>query len=513
MSSSLITGKYVVCKANSRFEAEIIEDGAIYQEEGKIVAIGKRDELAAKYQADEVIGSPDHVVMPGFVNAHHHVGLTPVQLGSRDYALELWLAKRLSARNVPSYLDTMYSAFEMIESGITTVQHLQGWRGPVDQISDRHDQIISAYNDIGMRVSFSFLIRDQNHIVHQDDDVFCQSLPPNLGSELARYLQAGSLTLKHQIDLFEDSRERYNGRDRTRIQLAPANLHWCSDQALAALGDLSERYRVPMHMHLLETAYQKEYARKRSGATAIQHLHRFGLLGPRMTLGHGVWLSEGDIDLCAETGTNICHNASSNLRLRSGVAPVNIYERRGMRVAIGIDEAGINDDRDMLQEMRMVLNVHRTPGMEEDVPTTPQVLRMATEDGAFTTPYGAEIGSLQLGKSADLVVMSWRKIVEPFLDLELDVSVLDAVLLRGKTSGVETVLVGGEPILKNGRFTRVDKDQILEKLTESLRLPLNKDEIWRRNLSTKVSPYVKAFYDGYLNPDAHPPFYRQSSRM
>ena len=94
MSSSLITGKYVVCKANSRFEAEIIEDGAIYQKEGKIVAIGKRDELAAKYQADEVIGSPDHVVMPGFVNAHHHVGLTPVQLGSRDYALELWLAKR-----------------------------------------------------------------------------------------------------------------------------------------------------------------------------------------------------------------------------------------------------------------------------------------------------------------------------------------------------------------------------------------------------------------------------------
>lgn len=513
MPSSLITGKYVVCKAKSRTEAEIVEDGAVYQEDGKIVAIGKRDDLAAKYQPDEVIGSPDHVVMPGFVNGHHHVGLTPVQLGSRDHALELWFATRMSARNVDSYLDTMYSAFEMIESGITTVQHLQGWLpGPPEQIQERFDQIITAYDDIGMRVSFSYLVRDQNRLVYQDDAEFCQSLPPDVGPDLARFLEKVSLTLDEQLELFEDGYRRYNDRARTRIQLAPANLHWCSDRALAAFSDFSERYQVPMHMHLLETAYQKEYARRRTGATAVRHLHEFGLLGPRLTLGHGVWLTEEDIDLCAETGTNICHNASSNLRLRSGVAPVNIYEKRGMRVAIGIDEAGINDDRDMLQEMRMVLNVHRVPGMDDDVPTTPQVLRMATEDGAHTTPFGAEIGTLEPGKAADLVVMNWMKIIEPFLDLDLDVSILDAILLRGKASGVETVLVGGEPVLRNGRFTRVDKAKILEELAASLRVPLDENEVWCRELGAKVIPHVKAFYDGYLDPEARVPHYRQSSR-
>ena len=508
MSSSLITGKYVVCKANSRFEAEIIEDGAIYQEEGKIVAIGKRDELAAKYQADEVIGSPDHVVMPGFVNAHHHVGLTPVQLGSRDYALELWLAKRLSARNVPSYLDTMYSAFEMIESGITTVQHLQGWRGPVDQISDRHDQIISAYNDIGMRVSFSFLIRDQNHIVHQDDDVFCQSLPPNLGSELARYLQAGSLTLKHQIDLFEDSRERYNGRDRTRIQLAPANLHWCSDQALAALGDLSERYRVPMHMHLLETAYQKEYARKRSGATAIQHLHRFGLLGPRMTLGHGVWLSEGDIDLCAETGTNICHNASSNLRLKNGIAPVTAMAARGVNVAMGTDSTALNDDDDMVQEMRLVNHLHRLPGIKEPAVNPHQVLKMATINAARPTFFHDRIGALEKGRRADLVILDHASLEGPYLDPNLNV--VDILINRGKTRDIKTVLIDGRVVLKDGEFPGLSKADVIQELKDRFSHPLDQTTLERRGMVNRLAPYVESFYESWNQPEASPHYHYNS---
>ena len=168
-----------------------------------------------------------------------------------------------------------------------------------------------------------------------------------------------------------------------------------------------------MHMHLVETAYQKEYARRRGGGTAVDYLQEHGLLGPRMTLGHGTWLTEGDIELAAETGTHVCHNASSNLRLRSGIAPVNRLEARGVNVGLGMDEAGINDDRDMLQEMRVALNVHREPGFDDSVPTTAQVLRMATANGAQTTPFGTDIGTLEVGKAADLVVMSWRDIAFP----------------------------------------------------------------------------------------------------
>jgi len=116
------------------------------------------------------------------------------------------------------------------------------------------------------------------------------------------------------------------------------------------LADLSARYEAPMHMHLAETACQKEYARHRRGSTALDHIDRFGFLGPRLTLGHEVWLNEADLDRVAATGTRICHNCSSNFRLRSGVAPLNTFERRGIDTAIGLDEDGINGDRDICQK-------------------------------------------------------------------------------------------------------------------------------------------------------------------
>ena len=135
MASSLVRGRYVICNVLSRTEAKVIENGAVFQRDGVIVDIGPYSELAATHQADEVLGSPEHVVMPGFVNSHHHVGLTPFQLGSPDYPLELWFASRMGTRNVDPYLDTLYSAFDMLESGITTVQHLHGWRGgPISRV-------------------------------------------------------------------------------------------------------------------------------------------------------------------------------------------------------------------------------------------------------------------------------------------------------------------------------------------------------------------------------------------
>ena len=156
MPTSLIRGKYVICGVVDRHEATIIEDGAVFQRDGVIVDIGAHEALAARHRADTVIGSADDVVIPGLVNSHHHIGLTPIQLGSRDYALELWLATLIAGRTVDPYLDTLYSAFEMIESGVTTVQHLQVWvPRPVKHVESVIARVLDAYRDVGMRVSFS----------------------------------------------------------------------------------------------------------------------------------------------------------------------------------------------------------------------------------------------------------------------------------------------------------------------------------------------------------------------
>src|SRR5436190_20666618 len=250
MASSLIRGKYVVAKVTSRTEAEVIADGAVFQENGIVVDVGPYAELAARHRPDQVLGSSDHVVVPGFVNGHHHVGLTPFQLGSPDYALELWFASRMAARAVDPYLDTLYSAFEMLESGITTVQHLHGVRlGPAARVIAAAERVLKAYDDIGMRVSYSYALRDQNRLAYEADDAFASRFPAPVAAELDAYFRGQTIPLDDHHGIFADLWEKCgrNASNRARVQLAPANLHWCSDEALEALRDWSATYQVGMH--------------------------------------------------------------------------------------------------------------------------------------------------------------------------------------------------------------------------------------------------------------------------
>jgi cytosine/adenosine deaminase-related metal-dependent hydrolase len=496
MTASLIRSRAMITQVIDRHHHDEIADGALLVEDGLIAAVGTYADLSRRHPTLPVLGSGEEILLPGFVNGHHHVGLTPLQLGSPDMPLELWFVTRMVARSLDPYLDTLYSAFEMIASGITTVQHIHGWvPGRLEEVAACSEAVIRAYEDIGMRASYCFAVRDQNRLVYQRDEDFVASLPADLRGAMRRWFDRLQLSLDDSMALFEGLHGRHQHKRRVKIQLAPANLHWCSDAALARLADAAERFDVPLHMHILETQYQKEYALRRGGCTAVAYIDRFGLLGPRLTIGHGVWLSESDIARVAASGACVCHNCSSNFRLRSGVAPLNVLEAHGITTAIGLDEAGINDDRDMLQEMRLVLRAHRTPGMDDTVPTAAQVLRMATAGGARTTPYAGQIGALAPGLAADAVLLDWRQVSFPYLDRETPL--LDAVLARAKTEGVRQVICDGEAIYADGRFTRVDRAAALQSLHEKLQAALSDDETERRRLSHALLPHVRAFYAGY----------------
>src|ERR1700732_1113235 len=253
MPASLIRRRAMITHAPDRHRWNEVGDGAVLQEDGVIAEIGTYEELSRKHPELPVIGSGNEILLPGFVNGHHHVGLTAVQLGSPDMPLELWFVPRMVARNLNLYLDTLYSAFEMIASGVTTVQHLHGWTpGNLAEVDKGIDGLIRAYEDIGMRVSYSFAVRDQNRLVYQRDQDFVASLPAELRGPMQRWYDRFELSLDDYIALFEGLYGRHHNRRRVKIQLAPANLHWCSDTALARLADASNKYGVPLHMHLLE---------------------------------------------------------------------------------------------------------------------------------------------------------------------------------------------------------------------------------------------------------------------
>src|SRR5258708_21848084 len=179
MPASLIRSRAMITEAIDRHRWNEVADGAVLQEDGIIAVIGPYEELSRRHPEVPVIGSGDEILLPGFVNGHHHVGLTPVQLGSPDMPLELWFVTRMVTRNLNLYLDTLYSAFEMIGSGVTTVQHIHGWvPGKLAQVEKGCDEAIRAYEDIGMRVSYSFAVRDQNRLVYQNRSEFRATLPP-----------------------------------------------------------------------------------------------------------------------------------------------------------------------------------------------------------------------------------------------------------------------------------------------------------------------------------------------
>jgi len=492
----IVRGGHLVRGVSAEGKAEIVPQGGLLVQNGAITKVAPSAELIRDHPGETVIGNDADVVLPGLVNAHHHTGLSPLQRGVLPAPLELWLPQFLGLRHIDARLDTLYSAVEMVESGVTTVQHIHGGpSGPRAHWRAEPERIMQAYHDIGMRASFCAMLRDRNRLVIGDDTAFLDTLPEALAGRIRGILEAAPPDTDSQLSFFEELATDWNRPDSplTRLQLAPANLHWCTDHSLRQQWAFAERHNVSLHMHLLETPYQYVFAEQATGTTAVAHLHALGLLGPKLTLGHAIWLTGADIDLIAQTGTKICHNASSGLKLASGVTPAAELAQRGVSVGLGIDQSGINDDHDMLQEMRVAWALQRRPARWHLGPSAADVFRMATEGGAATTDFADRIGRLDPGRDADVILIDRVGFAYPAWDK--DVPLLDALLHRARAGHVHTSMVAGRIIMREGRVLFIDKEALLREIADCLATPAKAAEIAGRDLARAVLPHVEAFYE------------------
>jgi cytosine/adenosine deaminase-related metal-dependent hydrolase len=343
-----------------------------------------------------------------------------------------------------------------------------------------------------MRVAFSVAMKDQNRIVYGPDEAFAASLPGSLAEALRDRL-ASALSADAYVALFEDLAARHAGGagGRVRILLSPKNVQWASASLLRRVKELAARHGTGIHMHLGETRYQQRYAVAAHGRTPLAYLHDLGFLGPELSCAHGVWLTDEELELAAATGLTICHNASSNLRLKSGVAPVGRMVERGVRVAIGMDSTALNDDDDMLQELRVVASLHRPPGLDGWSPGPGELVRMATEAGAAACGF-QDVGTLEVGNRADLTLLDADRLLEPYGD-DGD-ALTEALVRRARRDHVHTVLVDGVVVLAGGRATRVDEAAVLAELRGQLGRPLAPHEVERRRLVRALRPYIERFY-------------------
>ncbi len=493
MASSLIRGKHVLTADGSGSMA-CHYDAAVYQEDGIIKDVGPYQELREKYAPDTQLGGIDYAIIPGLVNSHHHGrGVTTLQMGTCDDCLEVWILAGWGRRPYDHYLMTLYTALNMLESGTTTVMYNHPQTAAAT-LKEDVDAVLRGFLDAGMRVAFSSYLRNRNRLVYTDDDQFLAALPADLADAVRRYFSVAHMSDDDYFAFCDQMRREYHSHPsgKVRVLFSPANVQWNSDEFLLRCKQQAANHQTGIHMHLVESPYQKDYGIRAWGKTPVEHLQDLEFLGPEVSFAHAVWLTDHDIDLLGDAGATVCHNASSNLRLKNGIAPVNPMLARGVNVAIGTDSTAINDDDDLLQEMRLVSKLHRQPIIGEPAITVEQVLAMATANAAAPTGFGSEIGMLQPGRRADMVLIRLDGVADPYFDP--DVPGAEAILGRAKSKDIAAVIVDGEVLLRDGAHTRASKADVARELREQLARPIEPETLATRHMAGQLSPYVEQFY-------------------
>ena len=507
----LIRGRWVIVGPGP--SDPVLSDAAVLVAGDRVREVGDWRRLRERHPDAAVLGSDRVAVLPGLINAHHHsAGVTALQQGVPDRLLELWLLSLAARRPTDVYLDTLLSSACLLRSGVTTVVDVHSGGGTADEYADAMRQALAAYDETGLRVAFAAGISDRGHLVWGppgEEDRFLASLPAEVRAYAEQELPfPNAIGQDEYFGVMEMFRETYKAHPRIDIWFAPPGPQWVSDGFMQRIAQQAEAYDTGIQTHLAESLYEKLYGPKFLGRPILLHLRDLGVLSPRFSIAHGVWLTEPEIEALYESGAAISHNPSSNLRLRAGIAPLNALLASGATVALGMDGTTLDDDGDMFTEMRLALRLQRTPRLRTPAPQPTDLFAMATTGGARLLRKEGMLGRLAPGHIADIVLLDLERLTWPWVSPEIDPREL--VLLRARAGDVQTVLVGGKVVLQDGRPTRFDAEAAGRELAARLAaLPYPAEAAKRVEA---LLPHIEAYYAAWEVPELLP-FIRYNSRL
>lgn len=416
---------------------------------GRIAGIVPAGTAAAG--AARVIEAQERLLMPGLVNAHTHSPLNILK-GTGDvlsHPAFMWRNQADTAGRTPDeiYASALFGCIEHLLNGTTAV---------IDHFPEQGfdiacvEAVVNAYRTAGMRAVIALRIFDEPYTDIEPEGGFPEEL--TIANPLAPAPLADSLALVEEaIRAFDGAAD-----GRIRVCPAPSNPMRCSDALLEGVRDIAERLNTPVHMHLLETAVQAKIARARYGTSMVRHLDDLGLLSPRLSTAHTIWLDDEDITLMAARGAMPVHNPESNLKLGAGIAPVATMLRAGVNVALGTDGAGTNDNLDLHEVMRLAVMLQR-PALPDRAqwPTANDALRMATINGGRAMGV-KDLGRLVPGAPADFTLHDLSTVAWTPLN-----DVLTQLVFAASGATVDTVIVDGRVLLENRRVTSFDAEPVV----------------------------------------------------
>lgn len=468
-------------------------------EGNRILASGTRADLRRRYPDAEEAGGAHFMLLPGMVNSHDHGrAIGSATLGVPDDLLEIWLPGLATQPQIDPYLAAAYDGLQLLHSGVTLTAHSHNprdWRAmPEESVAS-----LRGYRDAGIRVAFHPPLIDQNSLIYDGADAFLAGLPSTVQDIARPFLQLPPVEHDAYFDLCAQLYAGFHdpAQHTTHIQVSPAGGQWCSDELIRAAVDFARQHNTRVQMHMLETRYQQHYAYRRWGQSFIRHLDAIGALGPWLTLAHMVWVDQADVPLLAERGVGVAHNPSSNLRLRSGIAPVPALWQAGVRLGVGLDGHALDDDQDYLRELRLAWTLSNRPGAGAPTVPAPAFWHMGTRGGAAIT-LGAEapLGGLTPGALADLVLLDQRALLGAWApdDYLSRVAAADVVLRRANRQHVRHVMVNGRWVVWDGRAQTLDEEAIATAIRSELARQGDAAEHPAAQAVRALAPYLRAFY-------------------
>lgn len=403
-----------------------VEQKDIAISDGNILDIGNN--LSQKYNALQTINAANKLVMPGFVNTHTHAAMSYFKGLADDLPLEEWLsehmwpveAKFLSPEFVKDA--SIHGCAEMIKNGITTFNDMYFFG----------DQTAEAAEKVGIRAVLGEGVLDSPAANYNNaDDIFSY------------------IKLMH---------EKYKTSELIDFAVAPHAIYTCGKENLIKAKDLAQELGILLHMHISETKKEVEDCIQKNGMRPVEFLNAIGFLEDNVVLAHAIWLNENEQKILADTNTSIAINTSSNLKLVSGFDSFKSYLDNGVNLSIGTDGVASNNNLSMLQEISITAKLQKALNNDPTILPAKKMVEIATLDGAAALNKKDQLGSIEIGKKADIIIIDINNIEsQPIYD------VFSHLVYSITSDKIQDVIVNGKIVMRDRVLTNVDEAELIEK--------------------------------------------------
>ncbi len=434
--------------------SELVANASLHHQDGVIDAV---------LVDQPAISGPRRLIIPALVNAHDHARPSMTSFGAANLPLETWILRSALGTPPDPYLAAAVSLARSARSGCGAMMvHYTRPSGTMPIVAEAR-QIAKAAADVGIRIAFALAVRDQNPLVYGESAAVLDALPAEARQPVEDLFVRPPTRPSDYLDLIDEIDAAIAG-PLVDVQFGPAGVQWCSPALLEAIAERSATTGRRVHMHMLETIYQRAWADRTFPGGIMRYLKEIGLLSERLTLAHCVHARPDELDMIAESGATIVTNFSSNLHLHSGLGPIAEAHRRGCAIAVGVDGAALDEDDDVIREMRLVQLAHDGLGFRRNW-SRAAFLGLAIRNGRRATGAPGS-GELVASAQADFTVIDLDHLDR---DAIMPIAPLDLLFARGNIDCVRDVVVAGRCIVRDGEPTGIDLTALQAELRQMFR--------------------------------------------